>query len=249
MKNTSHLRKLFSWIIVFIVGTLKLLSQPDFSGIEPIGVFVNGCIITNQGDTLYGKLKMKSKFVENNISQIQFKENMGEGDIFDAGTIRGFGIDRSSFRAKKEFQENIWDYYESKPSFKKGIMVFMNRFESGKIAVFQNRSSMGVGTTVSQTHSKIDGISFSWSSDEGLYIGPSYRTTSSIILSKNWYSSYYVKKGSGDLIKVEKANYEELWPNLFGDCTDIQKEVDKSPELKQFKNFIVLVNVYNRICN
>ncbi|HAQ20942.1 MAG TPA: hypothetical protein DCR40_17170 [Prolixibacteraceae bacterium] len=234
MKNYSPIRKLTICIIIISVGTLNLFSQPDLSEIEPIGVFVNGCIITNHGDTIYGKLKIKNKFIENNIVQIHFKRNEEEGDIYDAGAIQEFGIDISSLFPKLYREEKVWVFYESKPSFKKGQMVFMNRFARGRITVFQNRSSLKMTTSEIEKNSKINGISFSWSSEEGLNIGPSFHVSNSIIASKSWYSSYYVEKGSDGLIKVEKDNYDELWPILYGDCVDIPKEVDKNPELKKF---------------
>jgi len=249
MKNYAAFRKFIFLISLIFAGTFNLFSQTGQGDMGMIGVFAKGCIISQQGDTIYGMVKLKSKFIENNIAEIQFKNSQGNIDSFDAGSIQGFGIDFSSVFKMDEPGGNQWDFYESKPAIKKGLLVFMNRFEKGKINVFQNRSSLGLTTTVAKQNSKFDGINFPYSTDEGLRISPSYKVTTTFISSKSWSTSYYFEKNNGGLVKIDKSNYENLWVDLFGDCPDIQIEIVKNPELKNFKNFILLVKVYNSICD
>ncbi|MCK5667183.1 MAG: hypothetical protein KAI17_27040, partial [Thiotrichaceae bacterium] len=93
---------------------------------------------------------------------------------------------------------------------------------------------------------KITGIHFTYSIDGGLIIGPSFKTTTYV---KIWHTSYYIEKDDGELIKIDKNNYEVLWPSLFEDCPEINEEVNLNPDLKEFKNFLLVVRLYNDLCN
>jgi hypothetical protein len=70
----------------------------------------------------------------------------------------------------------------------------------------------------------------------------------SIIEGRSCYSSYLVSKNKGDLLEVDKKNYENVFPALFGDCPEIGQEIGKNPDLARFKNFMILAEVYNQIC-
>ena len=125
----------------------------------------------------------------------------------------------------------------------------MNRLITGRVTVFMNRSSIGTSTSRVETRSRIDGIGFTWAPGEGLIIGPTYRTDYRIIEGRSRYTSYFVVKDGGEMIKVEKENYDPLLDQLFGDCPAMQDEFARNPDLKKFKNFMILTEVYNRLCS
>jgi hypothetical protein len=125
----------------------------------------------------------------------------------------------------------------------------MYRLLDGKIKVYMNRSSTSTSTSKVEETSKFDGIGFSLSRGEGLRIGPTYTTTYTVIEERTRYSSYFVEKYKGQLVKVTKKNYDELFPKIFDMCPAIQKELEKNPDLKLFKNFMIFTEVYNQLCN
>jgi hypothetical protein len=138
--------------------------------------------------------------------------------------------------------------YESIPSLNKGIPVFIYRFLDGRIKVFQHRTAQGMSSGKVENPSKIDGITFSFSPDEGLSIGPSYKTSYIIIEGRSGYLSYLVSKDKGKLLEVNKKNYDNVFPALFGDCPEIGQEIEKNPDLTKFRNFMILAEIYNQIC-
>lgn len=135
----------FLLLIVVTASSVDTLGQVESMQLSPI-YSIPGAIILNTGDTVYGELKCK-KYVERNfISQIMFTDSNGEKTRYDACSIQGFGIG---------------DTYCSRPSPKKGIMVFMKRLEEGKITVFQNSNSTKISTggRYKTETGDIDGIS------------------------------------------------------------------------------------------
>jgi len=232
-------------VIGFILVPTTLFAQ---KGMAP-GMLVDGYVIQSNGDTLNGRLKWRLKYVENNPVEIKFISENGATNIFNASEIPGFGnytsLIREDFDDPEEF---LLENYISKPSFKKGIPVFYNRLLDGRIVVFQNRSSNQLGGDKVEVISKIDGIAFGFSGDEGLTIGPSYTTSYRIIEGRVRHSSYYVEKNNESFIKVKKDNFDTVFNSLFEDCPEIQLELEKNPELREFKNFMLLVEVYNQIC-
>ena len=217
-------------------------------GMAPVAL-VDGYVIQSNGDTLNGKLKWRLKYIENNPVEIKFISDNGTTEIFNASEIPGFGNcirpSKEDFDTPEELQ---LEDYVSKPSFKKGIPVFYNRLLDGRIKVFQNRSSAQLGGDKTEEISTIDGIAFGYSSDEGLTIGTSYTTSYKIIEGRVRHSSYYIVKNNEALIKVGKNNFDNVFNDLFEDCPKIQLELEKNPDLRKFKNFILLVEVYNQIC-
>ena len=99
-----------------------------------------------------------------------------------------------------------------------------------------------------EENTRMDGIAFTYIPGEGLSIGPSYRTDYRIIERRIRYTSYFVSIENEKIIKVEKENYNETFTSLFGDCPQIDDEVRKDPNLVKFKNFMILVEVYNTLC-
>jgi hypothetical protein len=215
----------------------------------PPGIPVMGYVVLMNGDTLYGKLRWTLKYVENNPVEIKFIAENGASKMFKAGEIKGFGnrnilwMENNPIPVKLQFE-----HYLSMPSFKKGEPVFYNRLMSGRITVFQNRSAIILSSSTVVEDSRIDGIAFSLTPGEGLSIGPSYSTDYRIINRRTRLTSYYVSKDNAQFIKVEKANYDSLFNTFFGDCPAIDQELNKNPNLRQFKNFMILAEVYNKLC-
>ena len=213
-----------------------------------------GYIITKAGDTIMGKITY-GKFIENFMSEIKFTGPDGIKSRFTADDLHGMGICLTAGMTERPHSGAIyWDNYECRPSPRKGIMIFMNKFTDGRIKVFMNRSSASV--TVSTTkfvrtpfEFKFTGINFEFSPQGGLIIGPEFNISFGYFESRSWYSSYYVEKEGTDMIKVEKENYRDLWENLYGDCQMISEELSKNPDLAKYSNFLIVVEIYNQICS
>jgi hypothetical protein len=250
MKTIKIICRLTILVLILFLSSARVSAQDEdvAPGMAP-GLPVRGYIVLMNGDTLYGRLRWTLRYVENNPVEIKFNAENGASKLFSAGEIKGFG-----------FQNNVWmennpipvkyqlENYVSMPSFKKGMPVFYNRLMSGRITVFQNRSAVILSSSTVVADSRIDGIAFSFSPGEGLTIGPSYRTDYRIINRRPRLSSYYVSKDNAPYIKIEKNNYETLFKTLFGDCPAIDQEINKNPDLKLFKNFMLMAEVYNQIC-
>ncbi|MDP4239551.1 MAG: hypothetical protein Q8904_08800 [Bacteroidota bacterium] len=242
--NLSCLRLL---AVLILTGSFNLYSQSVRSGMIPI-IALKGFIISHTGDITWGKIRY-NKFTENYMSQITFIGQDKVKTVYNAANVKGMGINTQSF-TEQDADNNpaCWDYYECRHSPKKGVMVFMNRFEAGRITVFADNKSMRFTNQTVETKSKIRGISLGYSGDEGLQIGPDIEATTNVIKSKTTYSSYYFEKDGGALTKVDKGNYDKLWPQLFADCPWIAEQANKTPELKAFKSILRLVELYNQVC-
>jgi len=218
-------------LILVVLGTscIPLKTSGQVEGMEA-SMPSDGFVILSNGDTLSGRITWRMKYVENNPVEIKFTPENGPAKIFNASEIRGF------------------DDYVSMPSFKKGMPVFLNRLIDGRIKVFQNRSSAIYTTDKIETTSEFDGIEFRYSRDEGLTVGPTYKVSSRIIESRTRYSSYFITKDDGDLLKIDKDNFGTGFSTFFGDCPAIQLELDRNPDLRKFKNFMLLAEVYNHLC-
>jgi hypothetical protein len=242
MKMINKTMGLTIFIMVIIGISLRLSAQ--FGGPAHKA---NGFVVLSNGDTLPGLITWSLKYVENNPVEIKFEGGNGSFKIFNASEILGFGQNtkaiQKDFDADYEFElEN----YVSIPSMKKGVPVFMNRLLDGRIKVFQNRFSSGGAEVVSKTEK--NGIGLNIQRGEGFSIYQKYKTSSKFNYDRVGYSSYFVNKDNGTLIKVEKNNYESLFPTLFGDCPGIDQELEKNPGLREFKNFMILAGVYNQNC-
>jgi hypothetical protein len=238
------------WLLILVLITIgispKLFSQ--VAGIPPGGA-VYGYVRLSNGDTLQGLVKWRVKYVENNLAEIMFTAKNGNSKIFNAGEISGFGHytgGKVQNLNTPESPEN--ENYESVLSLKNGIPVFMYRFLDGRIKVFQHRSIQKMSSGFDKKSSKIDGISFSFTPGEGLSIGPSYKTSYIVLETRAQYSSYLFRKDKGKLLEVDKKNYDQLFPILFGDCPGIGQEIGRNPDLAEFKYFMILTEVYNQIC-
>jgi hypothetical protein len=226
-------------LLLIIAKPFKLSAQIGESapGMAPV-MPVPGYVLFGNGDTLFGMVKWSLKYVENNPVEIKFTARDGSTKIYTASDIRGFGNNLIG----------INENYISLPSMKKGIPVFLNRLMGGRITVYMNRSSMGISSSTTVERSRIDGIGFYFVPGEGLSIGPTYHTDIKVINARSRYSSYFVSKDFGPLIKIDKDNYETQVESLFGDCKDVADELAKNPDLGKFKNFMILAEVYNRLC-
>ena len=233
--------------MAIIPGTnMNLAAQANqYSMMAGLGPFP-GYVILSNGDTLHGSVKWAMKYVENNPSELKFTAENGESKTFNASDLKGCGI-----TVNESIQESGMppEHYVTLPSLKKGVPVFIRRLMSGKLTVYQNRSAVVSGTSTTTETSRIDGIAFTFSIDGGLAIGPTYRTEYRVIKERSHASSYYIVRDGAPMIKIEKDNYEAIFANLFGDCSAIDQELTKNPDLKKFRNFMLLAEVYNQICN
>lgn len=240
----------FIFLVVFMALlpgiNLKISAQANqYSMMAGLGPFP-GYVILSSGDTLHGKVKWAMKYVENNPSEIKFTAENGNTKTFTASDVKGCGI-----TVNESFQDS-WmppEHYVTLPSMKKGVPVFIRRLMGGRLTVYQNRSAAVSNTSVTEEKSRIDGIAFTFSFDGGLSIGPSYQTEYKVIKERSHASSYFIVKDGAAMIKVEKDNYETLFTNMFGDCSAIDQELTKNPDLRKFKNFMLLAEVYNEICS
>ena len=252
MKKVERIYLMIVFPLIFSGLQQKLIAQADIGDYAPgtpPGIYVPGYVILSNGDTLPGKIKWALKYIENNPVEIKFTAENGNSKSFNASEIKGFGMRR------KVWEENNPDpillepeHYVSLPSYKKGSPVFMSRLIAGRITVYLNRQSIGAIVEKKEEDTRIDGIAFTYIPGEGLIIGPSYKTDYRIIERRIHYTSYFVSKENGTIIKVEKENYVETFTSLFGDCTQIDNEVRIDPKLAKFKNFMILVEVYNKLC-
>ena len=237
-------------VITFIFSQcLMAQSESMVPGAAPI-LPVRGYVLLNNGDTIYGSIRWALRYIENNPVEIKFTGPNGSAVTYKAGEIRGFGNNTEIW--VEEINQPVvmeMEHYLTVPSAKKGTPVFMNRLINGRITVFQNRSAIISGGSTVKTDSHIDGIEFSFIPGEGLYIGPTYRTDYRIIYARSRYSSYYVSIDNGELKKLDKDNYNSLFPDLFGECPVINEEIKRNPDLVKFKSFMILAEIYNRLCD
>lgn len=234
----------FFTLVMFAIGMPSRLLSQFGPGISP-GAAVYGYVLLSNGDTIQGLVKWKAKYVDNNLAEIMFTAKNGNSKIFNASEISGFGH-YTEGKAKDLYPGN--ENYESIPSLNKSIPVFIYRYLDGRIRVFQHRTTKGMFTGKVEKLSEIDGNSFSFKPDDGLSIGPSYKTSYTVIEGRSHFLSYLVSKEKGKLLELNKKNYENVFPTLFGDCPEIGKEIEKNPDLAMYKNFMILVEIYNQIC-
>lgn len=250
MKSNKNICLTVSLALMMLMSSPRLSAQGEeiAPGMAPI-LPVDGYVVLMNGDTLNGKLRWTLKYVENNPVEIKFIAENGASKMFKAGEIKGFGNRNEMWMENNPIPVKLqFEHYMSLPSFKNQTPVFYNRLLDGKITVFQNRSAGSLSSTVVTEKNKIDGIAFSLSPGEGLSIGPSYRTDYRIIKERTRFTSYFVSKDNTEFIKVEKGNYDSLFSALFSDCPAIDQELNKNRDMRQFKNFMILVEVYNRLC-
>ena len=224
------LRNFVTRSLILLMIRLTWMPVETSAQVEGMPMPSDGYVILRNGDSLYGRITWRLKYVENNPVEIKFTPENGSTIIYNASEILGF------------------DDYVSMPSFKKGVPVFLNRLLNGRIKVFQNRSSVVIVNDKVETTTEFDGLEFSYSLEEGLTIGPRFITSSRVIESRTRYSSYFVTKDNGALQKIEKENFESGFSTLFGDCQAIQLELIRNPDLGKFKNFLLLTEIYNQLC-
>jgi hypothetical protein len=231
MYETFTLPKQIMVVLGVIWMSLNLSAQPEGMTSPLSG---DGYVVLSNGDTLKGRVNWRMKYVENNPVEIKFIAENGTPTIYNAKDVAGCGT--------------FEDHYVSISSMKKGVPVFLNRLLDGRIKVFQNRSSIVYTYELTESTTEFDGIEFRYSRKNGLTVGPTFITSSRVIESRTRYSSYFAMKDKGDLIKIEKENFDAAFPALFSDCPEIQQELDRNPDLRKFKNFMLLAEVYNQLC-
>ena len=245
IKPTGHIL-----LFLFLISSAFHLSAQ--SNLSPANLMTqmnpDGFVLLNSGDTLWGKVAQSWKYIENNPVEVQLIDNNKPKQIFKAADIKGFGTYTKLIKKDFDSPEILeLEIFITVPSFKKGLPVFMKLLLDGNITVLENRSSISSSADVVENKSKIDGISFGLG-NKGLSIEPNTTDSYRIKEGKKHYSSLYVRKNKETLIKLDARKYESLFPTLFGDCPAINAELEKNPGLREYSNFIVLAEIYNRIC-
>jgi hypothetical protein len=245
MRQKKRFLTVLFFVTILSALSMKMSAQPGMAATVPM----SGYVVLANNDTLAGMIRWSLKYVENNPVEIKFIEENGNSKLFKADEIKGFGNILPEWAADDpQFVDRNFQDYVSVPSFKKSIPVFMHRLLAGRLTVLQNRSSGSISSAVISEKPRIDGIGFTWIPGEGLSIGPSYRTDYRIIKARTRFTSYFVSKENKPIIKIDKDNYEENFNILFGDCSVIVQELAKNPDLNKFRNFMILTEVYNKIC-
>ena len=239
-------------IFVFIVltGYMTMLqsqnstdSDPYPAGMAP-GKKVQGYVILSSGDTVDGMLRWTLKYLENQPVEVIFTANNGISKKMNANEIKGFG-QYTGLLPEPE-------HYVSLPSMKKGVPVFINRLITGRITVYQDRSSFII--TDSKRPDKIEGIPriegihFGWVPGRGLYFGFSLAKEYQIVEYNTRFSSYFVTMDNSPMVKVTKDGYDSFFNTFFGNCPAIDDEVMKNPDLKTFQYFMIIAEVFNNLC-
>lgn len=238
-KNFQLIMMPYVFAIAFM--PMEILAQPG----ETAPHAGEGYVVMKNGDTLNGRINWRMKYAENNPAEIKFIPENGPSQILNAADLSGLVLyPHTDFEGYEIPEEN----YISMPSPKKGIPVFYNRLLDGRLQVFQNRSSTIITKETAEVTTEFDGIEFRYSKQTGLTIGPTYKTTYRVIESRTRFSSYFIIKDTGELQKIDKDNYESVFSGLFGDCREIGQELEKNPDLRKFKNFMILAEVYNQLC-
>jgi hypothetical protein len=248
--NPLHIRLLPAVLLFSVAGSIIAQDEPTEPGSAPI-LPVPGYVIYCNGDTVWGKLTWALKYVENNPVEIKFTPDGGTKQTLGARDILGFGNQMSVWVGEDDEAAKIPlqpEDYVSVLSFIKKEPVFMNRLITGRITVYMNRSSIGISTSPVEEIQRIDGIGFTFARGEGLTIGPTYHCDYRLVEGWSRYTSYFVVKDDGEMIKIQKDDYDQTLPVLFGDCPAIQAEIEKNPDLVKFKNFMILSEVYNQLC-
>jgi|WetSurMetagenome_2_1015567.scaffolds.fasta_scaffold66988_2 hypothetical protein len=237
----------FVIIILFFPATINAQSDNYIPGFSP-GLPVKGYVVLNDGDTLKGEVIWRFKYVENNLSGIRFIAEGGENFVFNANDIIAFGDEPFTWKNENPVPRQIkTEDYLSLPSYKKEAQVFMHRLLDGRITVFQNRNSSVILYSNLKLNNRIEGEYFIYSPVEGLSISPEYMTQPSVVKYISRFSGYYVRKDNGELIKVDRKNYKKIFDTLFSDCPNIANEITKNPVLKEFRYFMILTEIYNKL--
>jgi hypothetical protein len=232
----------FILFLLFITGIIAETTAQTNTNVIIGG---HGYVTMKNGDTLSGQISWRLKYVENNPAEIKFTPDNGSPQVLNASDVSSLSIEPVTDFEGNEIPRQ---YFVSLPSMNKGIPVFYNLMIDGKVQVFQNRSAMVMTKEKAEVNTEFVGLEFIYSRANGLTVGPLYKTSYKVIESKTRFSSYFVSKDKGPLQKIDKDNYDSVFVSLFGDCPKIESELEKNPDLRKFRNFLILAEVYNQLC-
>jgi hypothetical protein len=232
-------------LIFFLLFMTGITTQTTAQTNTTVMIGGHGYVAMKNWDTLSGQINWRLKYVENNPAEIKFTPDNGSSRILNASEVSSLSIEPVT-----DYEGNVIprQYFASLPSMNKGIPVFYNLMIAGKVQVFQNRSAVAMTKEKAEVNTEFVGIEFIYSRANGLTVGPLYKTSYNVIESKTRFSSYFVSKDKGPLQKIDKDNYDSVFATLFGDCPKIESELEKNPDLRKFRNFMLLAEVYNQLC-
>lgn len=241
--------KIILLMVLIAAAPLWLKAQPDtyMPGFAP-GLPVRGYVVLDNGDTITGQVIWRFKYAEDNLTGIRFITDAGENFVFSASDIIGFGNEPLAWKKENPVARQIKvEDYLSIPSYRHHTQVFMHRLLDGHLSVFQDRKSSVIPLEWLKLNDRIEGENFSYSPVTGLTVGQGHSTPPSVVRYRSRYTSYFVRKNEGELLRVNKKNFPEMFETLFGDSPAIMSEVTKNPSLKDIKYFMILAEVYDRL--
>jgi hypothetical protein len=236
-------RILIAMLMLAVLAFSGIFSQAKGASTEMAD---KDAVILLNGDTLYGKVNLGNEYVEKYPTEVRFTSNSGTSTIFKASELSEAIIYPVYFNSP---EPTTPDVYVSLPSVKNGTPVFYKQLLKGKVRVFRNNNSTPILHETKETDYEYEGVAYHYSKKEGLTGEAQINETTRVVKSYTTYSSYYVSKNNAPFVKVENSNCDVLYPQLFGDCPALDREVEKNNGLLKFKNFMIFAEAYNQLCN
>ena len=209
-------------LILTLISTLSF-AQNSLKESSPVSIPSTGYVITEEGDTLNGKISAEKMlaYLENDnilLEEISFNNYSGNKVSYEAKSIRGFAQKRpfplNNFQGFASIDPE-YAHFESMPHPEEaGKFVFAERLMKGSIQVFAAPKLTAEGE---------DG--------ELVVVEDTKR--------------YFVVKDNGEVILLEDHNYKEHFTSLFGDCEEMTEFLSRHPQMWEFDSFHLLVELYN----
>lgn len=214
------MKRLF-YLLGIILG-LQVTAQTEMSTpVSPIVRYVEGYVITNEGDTLTGEVRVRNKGITYFVNRIHFKPESGKKVDYFPEDLKGFVQKRDNLSVlggnSLQSSDQEWIYYDSftHPS-KKNKTVFVQRLLKGpKMTLYENPSGSSTSTGLG-----------------GITVSESERT-------------YLISKEGGELIRLHKGQFENRLEELFYDCISLKTELENNEKMKDFRNIEDIVIKYN----
>ncbi|MBK9460241.1 MAG: hypothetical protein IPN94_12600 [Sphingobacteriales bacterium] len=212
--------KTFFTVLLLILSNASLFAQA-LNSTQPIMFPVDGYVITNSGDTLYGKVSVT--LVTNYVAQIVFKDTQTNKKVkYKPADIKAFCQKRNIlFKDFEDLTTIDQDYvhYESHNHPKKNKLVFMERLLNGShIRMYDNPAAVTSNTSVG-----------------------------GITIDRDAYSYVVIKDQDAPII-INSPNFKETFPKLVDSCPAFVDFLTANDAKNKFRHLAFLVENYNRVC-